>query len=162
VSIIYIIGDIIVGPMLTHQAKDESIICVEGIAGCFNHIDYNCVPSIIYSHPEVAWVGKTKEMLKEEKIAYKIGKFQLTANSRAKYNNDTGGFVKVLSDKESVKLLGVHFIGSVAGDLVNKAVLAMEYDTSCVCHAQCAHPTVLEELREANLTAYAGKSINFS
>jgi len=161
---IFAIGDVIDGPMLAHKAEDEGIICVEGIAGGAVHIDYNCVPSVIYTHPEIAWVGKTEEQLKEMKVAYKIGKFPLTANSRAKCNDDTDGFVKVLSDKETDKILGVHFIGSVAGELINEAVLAMEYGASCediarVCHA---HPTVSEALREANLAAYAGKSINFS
>uniref|UniRef100_A0A8W8LPA6 dihydrolipoyl dehydrogenase n=1 Tax=Magallana gigas TaxID=29159 RepID=A0A8W8LPA6_MAGGI len=112
--------------------------------------------------PEVAWVGKTEEQLQEEGVVYKIGKFPLVANSRAKTNDDTDGFVKVLADKETDKLLGCHFIGSVAGELINEAVLAMEYGASCediarVCHA---HPTVSEALREANLAAYAGKAIN--
>lgn len=180
--------------MLAHKAEDEGIICVEGIilimdymyfldwhsfcrhgidneikihsgiAGGAVHIDYNCVPSVIYTHPEVAWVGKTEEQLKEMKVAYKVGKFPLAANSRAKTIDDTDGFVKVLADKETDKILGVHFIGSVAGELINEAVLAMEYGASCediarVCHA---HPTISEALREAHLAAYAGKAINFS
>lgn len=148
--------------MLAHKAEDEGIICVEGMNGGAVHIDYNCVPSVIYTHPEVAWVGKTEEQLQEEGVVYKIGKFPLVANSRAKTNDDTDGFVKVLADKETDKLLGCHFIGSVAGELINEAVLAMEYGASCediarVCHA---HPTVSEALREANLAAYAGKAIN--
>jgi len=161
---IFAIGDVIDGPMLAHKAEDEGIICVEGIAGGAVHIDYNCVPSVIYTHPEVAWVGKTEEQLKEMKVPYKVGKFPLSANSRAKCNDDADGFVKVLADKETDKILGVHFIGSVAGELINEAVLAMEYGASCediarVCHA---HPTVSEALREAHLSAYAGKAINFS
>ncbi|XP_069142563.1 dihydrolipoyl dehydrogenase, mitochondrial-like isoform X1 [Argopecten irradians] len=160
---IFAIGDCIHGPMLAHKAEDEGIICVEGMNGGAVHIDYNCVPSVIYTHPEVAWVGKTEEMLKEEGVNYKIGKFPLAANSRAKTNDDADGLVKVLADKETDRLLGVHFIGSVAGELINEAVLAMEYGASCediarVCHA---HPTVAEALREANLAAYAGKAINF-
>jgi dihydrolipoamide dehydrogenase len=160
---IYAIGDCIQGPMLAHKAEDEGIICVEGICGGVPHIDYNCVPSVIYTHPEVAWVGKSEEQLKEEGVQYKIGKFPLTANSRAKTNNDTDGLVKVLADKSSDRILGVHMIGSVAGELINEAVLAMEYGASCedvarVCHA---HPTVSEALREAHLAAYAGKPINF-
>ncbi|XP_061187691.1 dihydrolipoyl dehydrogenase, mitochondrial-like [Saccostrea echinata] len=159
---IYAIGDCIQGPMLAHKAEDEGIICVEGMMGGAVHIDYNCVPSVIYTHPEVAWVGKTEEQLKEEGVVYKVGKFPLVANSRAKTNDDTDGFVKVLADKETDRLLGCHFIGSVAGELINEAVLAMEYGASCediarVCHA---HPTVSEALREANLAAYAGKAIN--
>ena len=135
-----------------------------GIAGGAVHIDYNCVPSVIYTHPEVAWVGKSEEDLKKAATPYKVGKFPLSANSRAKCNDDADGFVKVLADKETDKILGVHFIGSVAGELINEAVLAMEYGASCediarVCHA---HPTVSEALREAHLAAYAGKAINFS
>lgn len=161
---IFAIGDVIDGPMLAHKAEDEGIICVEGIAGGAVHIDYNCVPSVIYTHPEVAWVGKTEEQLKEMGVVYKVGKFPLSANSRAKCNDDSDGFVKVLADKETDKILGVHFIGSVAGEIINEAVLAMEYGASCediarVCHA---HPTVSEALREANLAAYSGKAINFS
>ncbi|WAR25900.1 DLDH-like protein, partial [Mya arenaria] len=138
---VYAIGDCIAGPMLAHKAEDE----------------------VIYTHPEVAWVGKTEEMLKEEGIAFNVGKFPLAANSRAKTTDDTDGFVKVLGDKTTDRILGVHFIGSVAGELINEAVLAMEYGASCediarVCHA---HPTVAEALREASLAAYSGKPINF-
>jgi len=160
---IYAIGDCIDGPMLAHKAEDEGIICIEGICGGSPHIDYNCVPSVVYTHPEVAWVGKTEEMLKEEGIPYKVGKFPLAANSRAKTNNDADGMVKVLGHKDTDRILGVHIIASVAGELINEAVLAMEYGASCedvarVCHA---HPTVSEALREAHMAAYAGKSINF-
>lgn len=157
---IYAIGDCIEGPMLAHKAEDEGIVCVEGICGGAVHIDYNCVPSVIYTHPEVAWVGKTEEQLKEENIPYKVlltiikfiqmikkilfqvGKFPLVANSRAKTNNDTEGLVKVLGHQETDRILGVHIVASVAGELINEAVLAMEYGASCedvarVCHA---HP----------------------
>jgi len=160
---IYAIGDCIQGPMLAHKAEDEGIICVEGICGGAVHIDYNCVPSVIYTHPEVAWVGKTEEQLKEEGVEYKVGQFPLAANSRAKCNDDTDGFMKVLSDKSTDRLLGAHIIASCAGELINEAALAMEYGASCediarVCHA---HPTVSEAFREANLAAYCGKPINF-
>jgi len=160
---IYAIGDVVAGPMLAHKAEDEGIICVEGICGGSPHIDYNCVPSVIYTHPEVAWVGKSEEQLKEEGVPYKVGKFPLAANSRAKTNNDTDGLVKVLGHKDTDRLLGAHIVASVAGELINEAALAMEYGASCediarVCHA---HPTVAEALREANLSAYAGKPINF-
>jgi len=160
---IYAIGDCIAGPMLAHKAEDEGIICVEGICGGAVHIDYNCVPSVIYTHPEVAWVGKNEEQLKEEGVEYKIGSFPLAANSRAKCNNDTDGFMKVLSDKSTDRLLGAHIVASCAGELINEAALAMEYGASCediarVCHA---HPTVSEAFREANVAAYAGKPINF-
>ncbi|KOC68872.1 Dihydrolipoyl dehydrogenase, mitochondrial [Habropoda laboriosa] len=160
---IYAIGDCIHGPMLAHKAEDEGVITVEGIAGGAVHIDYNCVPSVIYTHPEVGWVGKTEEDLKKEGIDYKVGKFPHIANSRAKTNLDTEGFVKVLADKNTDKVLGVHMIGSVAGELINEAVLAMEYgasaeDVARTCHA---HPTCAEALKEAHLAAYFGKPINF-
>jgi len=160
---IYAIGDCIHGPMLAHKAEDEAMICAEGLKGLPVHIDYNCVPSVIYTHPEVAWVGKTEEDLKTEGVEYKIGKFPFAANSRAKTNNDTEGLVKVLSDKSTDRLLGTHIIGPGAGEMINEAALAMEYGASCediarVCHA---HPTCSEALREANLAAYFGKAINF-
>ncbi|XP_043461126.1 dihydrolipoyl dehydrogenase, mitochondrial [Leptopilina heterotoma] len=160
---IFAIGDCIHGPMLAHKAEDEGIITVEGIAGGAVHIDYNCVPSVVYTHPEVGWVGKTEEDLKKEGIDYKVGKFPFMANSRAKTNLETEGFVKVLADNSSDKILGVHMIGPVAGELINEAVLAMEYgasaeDVARVCHA---HPTCSEALREAHLAAYFGKPINF-
>ncbi|KAJ8301297.1 hypothetical protein KUTeg_020284 [Tegillarca granosa] len=170
---IYAIGDCIQGPMLAHKAEDEGILCVEGICGGAVHIDYNCVPSVIYTHPEVAWVGKTEEQLKEEGVDYVIGKFPLAANSRAKTNDDADGFVKVVADKATDSFISnkkVEFIIlfsilllNVAGELINEAVLAMEYGASCediarVCHA---HPTVSEALREANLQAYCGKAINY-
>lgn len=110
---IYAIGDCIPGPMLAHKAEDEGIICVEGIRGGAVHIDYNCVPSVIYTHPEVAWVGKSEEDLKREGVDYKIGKFPMAANSRSKTNNDTDGLVKVLADKKTDRILGTHIISSV-------------------------------------------------
>ncbi|KAG9345887.1 hypothetical protein JZ751_009043 [Albula glossodonta] len=149
---IYAIGDVVAGPMLAHKAEDEGIICVEGMAGGAVHIDYNCVPSVIYTHPEVAWVGKNEEQLKEEVgalpgegIPYKVGKFPFAANSRAKTNADTDGLVKILSHKETDRMLGSHILGSGAGEMINEAALAMEYGASCedvarVCHA---HPVSL-------------------
>ncbi|XP_018057876.1 PREDICTED: dihydrolipoyl dehydrogenase, mitochondrial [Atta colombica] len=161
---IYAIGDCIHGPMLAHKAEDEGIITVEGITGGAVHIDYNCVPNVIYTHPEVGWVGKTEEDLKKEGIInYKVGKFPFIANSRAKTNLETDGFVKVLADKNTDKILGVHMIGPTVGEIINEAVLAMEYgasseDVARTCHA---HPTCAEALREAHLAAYFGKPINF-
>lgn len=160
---IYAIGDCIHGPMLAHKAEDEGIICVEGMNGGHVHIDYNCVPSVVYTHPEVAWVGKSEEQLKSEGVEYKIGKFPFLANSRAKTNNETDGFVKVLADKATDRILGTHIIGPGAGELINEAVLGMEYGASAediarVCHA---HPTCAEALREANVAAAYGKPINF-
>uniref|UniRef100_A0A8C5FC75 Dihydrolipoyl dehydrogenase n=1 Tax=Gadus morhua TaxID=8049 RepID=A0A8C5FC75_GADMO len=160
---IFAIGDVVAGPMLAHKAEDEGIICVEGMAGGAVHIDYNCVPSVIYTHPEVAWIGKTEEQLKEEGIPYKVGKFPFAANSRAKTNADTDGLVKILGHKETDRMIGAHILGTGAGEIINEAALAMEYGASCedvarVCHA---HPTVSEAFREANLAASFGKAINF-
>uniref|UniRef100_H2Y7X1 Dihydrolipoyl dehydrogenase n=1 Tax=Ciona savignyi TaxID=51511 RepID=H2Y7X1_CIOSA len=161
-SSMYAIGDVIKGPMLAHKAEDEGIICVEGLTGAPVHIDYNCVPSVIYTHPEVGWVGKNEEELKNDNVPYKVGKFPFSANSRAKTNADTDGFVKILSHKETDRILGAHIIGGGAGEMINEAVLAMEYgasaeDVARVCHA---HPTLSEAFREANLMAYCGKPIN--
>jgi len=161
---IFAIGDCIPGPMLAHKAEDEGIICVEYIAsGNKPHIDYDCVPSVIYTHPEVAWVGRTEEQIKAAGIEYKVGKFPLLANSRAKTNGETDGLVKIIADKTTDRILGAHMIGWCAGEIINEATLAIEYgasseDVARVCHA---HPTVSEAFREANLAAYAGKAINF-
>lgn len=160
---IHAIGDCIHGPMLAHKAEDEGIVCVEGMQGGHVHIDYNCVPSVVYTHPEVAWVGKNEEELKAEGIPFNVGKFPFAANSRAKTNNETDGFVKVLADKQTDRVLGVHIIGPAAGELINESVLAMEYgasaeDVARVCHA---HPTCAEALREAHTAASFGKPINF-
>lgn len=160
---IYAIGDVITGPMLAHKAEDEGIICVESIAtGQKPHINYDAVPSVVYTHPEVAWVGKNEEELKEAKVQYNVGKFPFSANSRAKCNNDAEGLVKVLGDKKTDRLLGCHIIGAGAGELINEVALAIEYGASCedvarVCHA---HPTMAEAVREAHLAAFCGKAIN--
>lgn len=111
---IHAIGDVTHGPMLAHKAEDEGIICVEGIMGGHVHLDFNCVPSVIYTHPEVAWVGKSEEVLKKDGIEYKIGKFPFLANSRAKTNNETEGFVKVLADRSTDRILGTHMVGPVS------------------------------------------------
>lgn len=160
---IYAIGDCIHGPMLAHKAEDEGIVCVEGIKGMPVHFNYDAIPSVIYTSPEVGWVGKTEEDLKKEGRAYKVGKFPFLANSRAKTNGEPDGFVKVLSDKQTDVILGTHIIGPGGGELINEAVLAQEYgaaaeDVARVCHA---HPTCAEALREANMAAYCGKPINF-
>uniref|UniRef100_A0AC35U314 Dihydrolipoyl dehydrogenase n=1 Tax=Rhabditophanes sp. KR3021 TaxID=114890 RepID=A0AC35U314_9BILA len=162
VKSIYAIGDVIDGPMLAHKAEDEGLLAVGGMCGGDTHIDYNCVPSVVYTHPEVSWVGKSEEDLKKEGVAYTIGKFPFAANSRAKTNNDQEGFVKVLADKATDKLLGVHIIGPNAGEMIAEATLALEYGASCediarVCHP---HPTLSEAFREANLAAFCGKPIN--
>mmetsp|Transcript_6208 Transcript_6208/g.15997 ORF Transcript_6208/g.15997 Transcript_6208/m.15997 type:complete len:340 (+) Transcript_6208:123-1142(+) len=160
---IYAIGDCIDGPMLAHKAEDEGIIAVEGILGGHPHIDYNCVPSVVYTHPEVAWVGKSEEDLKAEGIEYNVGTFPMSANSRAKCNQDADGLIKVLGCKKTDRMLGVYMMCAAAGEMIGEAALAMEYGASCedvarVCHA---HPTQTEAFREACLAAYCGKAINF-
>eukprot|EP00124_Ichthyophonus_hoferi_P002930 Ihof_evm8s224 gene=Ihof_evmTU8s224 len=139
---VYAIGDVVAGPMLAHKAEDEGVLCVEGMLGSTPHIDYNLVPSVVYTHPEVAWVGATEEQLKKDGVEYTIGKFPFMANSRAKCNDDTDGFVKILSDKKTDRMLGAHIIGATAGNMIHEGVIAMEYgasseDIARVCHA---HP----------------------
>eukprot|EP00049_Salpingoeca_infusionum_P017133 m.351846 g.351846 ORF g.351846 m.351846 type:complete len:523 (-) comp16375_c0_seq1:147-1715(-) len=160
---IYAIGDCIKGPMLAHKAEDEGIIAVEGMCGGHPHIDYNCVPSVVYTHPEVAWVGRSEEQLKAEGIEYNVGTFPMSANSRAKCNQETDGQMKVLSDKKTDRMLGCFMIASGAGELINEAAFAMEYgasaeDVARVCHA---HPTQAEAFRESAMASFCGKSINF-
>lgn len=161
---IYAIGDIIDGPMLAHKAEDEGVLVAEYLAtGVKPHLDYDKVPSVVYTHPEVAWVGHTEEKLKADGVAYKKGKFPFAANSRAKSNAETDGFVKVLSCKETDKLLGVHIINAVAGELIGEACLGIEYgaaaeDLARTCHA---HPTLSECLKGASQQVAFGKAINF-
>ncbi len=153
---IYAVGDVIDGPMLAHKASEDGVACVETIAGQKGHVDWEKVPSVVYTQPEVAWVGKNEEELKAAGIAYKTGKYPFTADPRSRANNRTEGFVKVLSDKASDSVLGVHIIGAEAGTMIAEAVLAMEYSASAedigrVCHA---HPTVSEAMKEAALAAW--------
>merc|ERR1719479_773912 len=159
---VYAIGDCIHGPMLAHKAEDEGIIAAEGMLGAPVHIDYNCVPSVIYTHPEVAWVGKSEEDLKSDHVEYAVGKFPFAANSRAKTNNEIDGLVKVLADKTTDKLLGVHIIGPNAGELIAEACIALEYGASCedIARVSHAHPTLSEAVREATLEAWSGRAIN--
>ena len=153
---IYAIGDVIDGPMLAHKASEDGIACVETIAGQKGHVDWDLVPSVIYTQPEVAWVGKTEEQLKAAGVAYKVGKYPFTADPRSRANGATEGFVKVLADKATDKVLGVHIIGAEAGTMIAEAVMAMEFSASAedigrVCHA---HPTVNEATKEAALAAW--------
>jgi dihydrolipoamide dehydrogenase len=150
---IYAIGDVIKGPMLAHKAEEEGIAVAEIIAGQAGHVNYDVIPGVIYTSPEVATVGKTEEQLKNENKSYKIGKFPFLANSRAKVNNETDGFVKILADKETDKILGVHIIGPHCGDMIAEMALAMEFGASAediarTCHA---HPTHTEAIKEAAL-----------
>ncbi len=153
VSNIYAIGDVIKGPMLAHKAEEEGIAVAEILAGQAGHVNYDVIPGVIYTSPEVAAVGKTEEQLKEEKKSYKTGKFPFLANSRAKVNNETEGFVKILADSKTDKVLGVHIIGPHCGDMIAEMALAMEFGASAediarTCHA---HPTHTEAIKEAAL-----------
>ena len=150
---IYAIGDVTHGPMLAHKAEDEGMAAAEMIAGTAGHVNYDVIPSVIYTHPEVATVGKTEEELKEAGIAYKVGKFPFTANARARVNLDTEGFVKILADAETDRVLGVHMIGPEVGNMIGEAAIAMEFGASAediarTCHA---HPTLTETIRQAAL-----------
>ena len=150
---IYAIGDVIKGPMLAHKAEEEGIAVAEILAGQAGHVNYNVIPGVIYTSPEVATVGKTEEQLKDENKSYKVGKFPFMANSRAKVNNETEGFVKILADSKTDKVLGVHIIGPHCGDMIAEMALAMEFGASAediarTCHA---HPTHTEAIKEAAL-----------
>ncbi len=151
---IYAIGDVISGPMLAHKAEDEGIAVAENIAGQSGHVNYDTIPGVIYTSPEVASIGKTEEQLKEHKINYKVGKFSFMANSRAKAIDDTEGFVKILADEKTDKVLGAHLIGPHAGELIAEIAVAMEFgasseDIARTCHA---HPTFSEAVKEAALS----------
>ena len=150
---IYAIGDVIKGPMLAHKAEEEGIAVAEIIAGQAGHVNYDVIPGVIYTSPEVATVGKTEEQLKNDNRSYKVGKFPFLANSRAKVNNETDGFVKILADSKTDKILGVHIIGPHCGDMIAEMALAMEFGASAediarTCHA---HPTHTEAIKEAAL-----------
>ena len=147
--------------MLAHKAEEEGVALVEMLAGKVGHVNYNTIPGVVYTHPEVAAVGKTEEELKSAGIEYNVGKFPLTANSRARAIGETEGMVKILADKKTDMIYGVHIIGPDAGTMIAEAVLAMEYSASSediarTCHA---HPTLNEALKEAAL-AVAGKPIH--
>jgi len=151
---IYAIGDVIEGPMLAHKAEDEGIAVAENIAGQSGHVNYETIPGVVYTTPEVATVGKTEEQLKESNKKYKIGKFSFMANSRAKAIDETEGFVKILADAETDKVLGAHIIGPHAGELIAEIGIAMEFgasseDIARTCHA---HPTFSEAVKEAALS----------
>jgi len=153
ISNIYAIGDVIKGPMLAHKAEDEGIAVAEILAGQAGHVNYDVIPGVVYTSPEVATVGKTEEQLKSEGKSYKVGKFPFLANSRAKVNNETEGFVKILADSNTDKVLGVHIIGPHCGNMIAEMALAMEFGASAediarTCHA---HPTHTEAIKEAAL-----------
>lgn len=153
---VHAIGDVIPGPMLAHKAEEDGVACVEFIAGKEGHVDYDMVPGVVYTHPEVAYVGKTEEQVKTLGVSYRVGKFPFLANSRAKAIDDAEGIVKILAEKETDKILGVHIMAPNAGELIHEAVLAMQYgaaseDIARTCHA---HPTMSEALKEAAMATY--------
>jgi dihydrolipoamide dehydrogenase len=155
---IYAIGDVIEGPMLAHKAEDEGMAVAEVVAGKHGHVNYGVIPGVIYTHPEVANVGQTEEQLKAAGIAYKVGKFSFMGNARAKANFSGDGFVKILADKTTDRILGAHIIGPGAGDLIHEVCVAMEFgasaqDLAMTCHA---HPTYSEAVREAALACGDG------
>ena len=150
---IYAVGDCKLGPMLAHKASEEGTAVAEIINGQAGHVNYNAIPSVIYTAPEVASVGKTEDEIKAAGVTYKVGKFPFTANAKAKVMNDTGGFVKILSDNKSDEVLGVHIIGADAGNMIGELTVAMEFGASAediarTCHA---HPTLTESIKEAAL-----------
>jgi dihydrolipoamide dehydrogenase len=158
---VYAIGDCVPGPMLAHKAEDEGVACADFIAGQTGYVNHDVIPAVVYTMPEVASVGKTEDELKAAGAAYKVGKFPFMANSRAKTNRDTEGFVKVLADAKTDRVLGVHIIGSLAGTMIAQAAQAMEFgasseDIALTCHA---HPTHAEAFKEAAM-AVAGKPIH--
>ncbi len=159
---IFAIGDVVRGPMLAHKAEDEGVVLAEMLAGQSGHINYDAIPSVVYTHPEVAQVGKTEEQLKEAGIAYKAGKFPYMANGRARSMNETDGFVKLLADAKTDRVLGCHIVGAEAGTMIAEVALAMEFgasseDIARTCHA---HPTLNEVVKEAALAVANGKPIH--
>ncbi len=158
---VFAIGDVIAGPMLAHKAEEEGVACVERIATGYGHVNYDAIPGVVYTHPEVAGVGKTAEELDEAGVPYKVGRFPFLANGRARALNSTDGFVKVLAHAETDRVLGVHIIGPRAGALIAECVVAMEFGASAEDIARCchAHPTLAEVVKEAAL-AVDGRAIH--
>jgi dihydrolipoamide dehydrogenase len=153
---IYAVGDVVRGPMLAHKGEDEGVLVAEIIAGQKPHIDYDCIPWVIYTSPEIAWVGRTEQQLVAEGRKYKSGQFPFAANGRALGMDSPDGFVKVLADEETEQILGVHIIGMAASDMIAEAAVAMEFKASAedigrICHP---HPSLSEAMREASLAIY--------
>jgi dihydrolipoamide dehydrogenase len=158
---VWAIGDVVRGPMLAHKAEDEGVAVAERIAGQHGHVDFNTVPWVIYTSPEIAWVGKTEQQLKAEGADFRVGSFPFTANGRARAMGDTRGFVKILADRKTDRILGMHIIGPGASELIAEGVVAMEFgasseDLARICHA---HPSLSEATREAAL-AVDGRTLN--
>ena len=160
---VWAIGDVIDGPMLAHKAEEEGVAAVENMKGMHGHVNYDAVPGVIYTYPEVATVGKTVEQLKAAGIKFNKGVFPFMANSRARAIQDADGQVKILADAATDRILGIHIIGSNAGEMIAEGVLAMEYgasseDVARTCHA---HPTLSEAFKETAIQTFAGKAIHF-
>ena len=153
---VYAIGDVVRGPMLAHKGSEEGVMVAERIAGKHAQVNYDTVPSVIYTHPEVSWVGKTEQQLKQEGVDYNVGLFPFAASGRAMAANETAGMVKMIADKETDRILGVHIVGPTAGDMVAQAVIAMEFGSSAedIAMTMFAHPTVSEALHEAALAVH--------
>jgi len=148
---IWAIGDVREGAMLAHKAEDEAVACAERIVGRAGHVNYDAIPSVIYTYPEVATVGKTEEELKAAGVEYKVGKFPFTANARAKTNLSTEGFVKIIADAKTDRVLGVHMVGPDVGNMIGEASLAIEFSASSedIARTSHAHPTLTEAIRQA-------------
>lgn len=162
VSNIRVIGDCTFGPMLAHKAEEEAVAAVEYIKKGHGHVNYNAIPSVMYTHPEVAWVGQNEQEVKAAGVKYRVGTFPFSANSRAKTNLETEGQVKFIADAETDRILGVHIIGPNAGEMIAEATLAVEYGASCedvarTCHA---HPTLAEAFKEGAMATYS-QAIHF-
>jgi dihydrolipoamide dehydrogenase len=150
---VWAIGDVVRGPMLAHKAEEEGVAVAQRIAGQHGHVDFNTVPWVIYTSPEIAWVGKTEQQLRTEGVDYRAGTFPFTANGRARALGDTTGFAKIIADARTDRILGVHVIGPMASELIAEAVVAMEFgaaaeDIALICHA---HPSLSEAMKEAAL-----------
>ena len=162
ISNIYAIGDVVKGAMLAHKAEEEGVVVAEYLAGEKPHINYNLIPGIVYTWPEAAAVGKTEDELKEAKIDYKAGKFSMRALGRSRASGDIDGFIKVLADKNTDEILGVHMVGARVADLIMEVAVAMEFrasaeDLARICHG---HPTYSEAVKEAAKAAWDGKPLN--
>jgi len=158
---VWAIGDVIAGPMLAHKAKDEGVMAAELAAGRYGHVNYDAIPNVVYTYPEIATVGKSEEELKAAGVAYNVGKFPMTANGRAKVNMTSEGFIKILADAKTDRVLGVHLVCADAGNMIAEAALGMEFGASAediarTCHA---HPTLPEAVKEAAM-AVAKRAIH--
>jgi dihydrolipoamide dehydrogenase len=153
---VYAIGDVVAGAMLAHKAEEEGVAVAETIAGQHGHVNYNAIPGVVYTYPEVASVGKTEDELKKEGVEYNVGKFPFMANSRARANGETDGFVKILADKKTDQILGAHIIGACAGELIQEVVLGMEFKAAAedIARTSHGHPGLSEAVKEASMATF--------